>query len=180
MYATVPTMAPRSLNATLMVASPDSSGASTLRQAEVEQLRSALVHQDVGGLQIAMHDPLAMRRGQCLRDLHRQPHRIGHGHGPLQDLALDVLHHQVIRPDVVELADMWMIQRGDGTSLVLEPLGVLGPEALDGHDTIDPRVTGLPHFAHAARAEGRDELVGAKWGAGAPRRSWSCDSSGTR
>ena len=149
-----------------------------LRQAEVEQLCSALGHQDIGRLQIAMHDPLAMRRGQCLRDLHRQPHRIGDGHGPRQDLTLDVLHHQVIRPDVIELADVWMIECGDRTSFALESLGVLGLEALDGDDTIDSRVAGFPHFAHSARAQRSGQLVGAKSNPGSPPAHGSADSSG--
>src|SRR6516164_8164284 len=32
---------------------------------------------------------------------------------PLQRLASDILHHQVIRPDTVERTDMWMVQRLD-------------------------------------------------------------------
>jgi hypothetical protein len=31
-----------------------------------------------------MHDPLSMRRGQGLRDLHRQPQRVGDRHGPFR------------------------------------------------------------------------------------------------
>jgi ribosomal 50S subunit-associated protein YjgA (DUF615 family) len=55
-----------------------------LRQGEVEQLRSALMHENVGGLQNAMHDPFPARRGQCLRDLQRQAQGIGHRRGPLK------------------------------------------------------------------------------------------------
>ena len=58
-----------------------------------------------------------------------------------------------------------MIQRRDRASFALESLGVLGLEALDRDDTIDPRVTGLPYFPHAARAQGTDDFVGAETGA---------------
>jgi hypothetical protein len=53
-----------------------------------------------------------------------------------------------------------MIQRRDGASLAPESVGVLGFEVLDRDDTIDPRVTGLPHFPHAAGAQGADDFVG--------------------
>lgn len=58
-----------------------------------------------------------------------------------------------------------MIQRRDGASLAPESVGVLCFEALDRDDTIDPPVTGLPHFPHAASAQGTDDLVGAETGA---------------
>ena|SRR6187551_2348281 len=82
--------------------------------------------------------------------------------GPFQDLALDVLHHQIIRSDVIQLADVWVIERCDRAGLALESLGVLGLEALDCDDTIDSRVAGLPHLAHATRAKRSGQLVGAK------------------
>ncbi len=61
-----------------------------------------------------------------------------------------------------------MIQCRDGASLTLESLGVLSLEALDGDDTIDARVAGLPHLAHAAGADGSNQLVGSESGAGSP------------
>ena len=73
-----------------------------------------------------MDDALAMRGGQRLRDLHRQPHRIAHGHRPFEGGALDVLHHQIVGPDVVQLADVRMVQRRNRASLALESLRVLG------------------------------------------------------
>ena len=50
--------------------------------------------------------------GQCdrLRDRHRSPQRF----------ALDELHDEVVGPDVVERADMRMIERGNGASLALK------------------------------------------------------------
>ena len=73
---------------------------------------------------------------------------------PLQRRALDELHHQVIRPDVVELADVRMIQRRHGARFALEAFGELLLGDLDGDDAVEPRVARLPHLAHAARADG--------------------------
>ena len=42
---------------------------------------------------------------------------------PLRRLPLDQLHDQVIRSDVVELADVRMIQRGDGAGFDFESIG---------------------------------------------------------
>ena len=44
-----------------------------LGEAEVEELRAAPGHHDVGGLQIAMDDPLAVCGGQRVRDLDAVP-----------------------------------------------------------------------------------------------------------
>jgi hypothetical protein len=48
-----------------------------------------------------------------------------------------------------------MIQRRDGASLAPESVSVLGVEVLDRDDTVDPRVTRLPHFPHARQRPGR-------------------------
>ena len=47
------------------------------------------------------------------------------GKGPVDRLAFDVLHHQVVRADVVELADVGMIQGGDGAGFALEAFAEL-------------------------------------------------------
>jgi hypothetical protein len=46
--------------------------------------------------------------------------------------------------------------------LAPESVSVLGVEVLDRDDTVDPRVTRLPHFPHAASAQGADDFVGAE------------------
>ena len=58
---------------------------------------------------------------------------------------------------------MGMIQRGDRAGFLLETRGVLALQPLDGDDAIQARVARLPHFAHAARAEGGEDLVGAEF-----------------
>ena len=73
-----------------------------LRQPEIEQLHALLGHQDVGRLQIPMRDPLGVRRFQRGRHLQRQPKRFFHRQRPAQRCTLDILHHQVIRADIVQ------------------------------------------------------------------------------
>ena len=70
--------------------------------------------------------------------------------------------HQVIRTDVVDLADVRMIQRGDGASFLLKPRAMLALEPLDGDDAIQACVASLPDLAHAARANVRKNLIRAE------------------
>ncbi len=76
--------------------------------------------------------------------------------------ALDVLHHQVIRADVVQRANVGMIQRGDGPRLLLEALGELFVGDFDGYNAVQPRVAGLVDDTHPARADGFEDLVGSQ------------------
>jgi len=46
------------------------------------------------------------------------------------------LHDEIIRPDVVERADVRMIQRGDGACLALEAVAKLGTGNLDRDQAI--------------------------------------------
>jgi hypothetical protein len=61
-----------------------------------------------------MRDALFVSRFEACGDTQRQPHCFRRGKRPLRRHALDVLHDQVIRAYVVNLADIGMIQRGDG------------------------------------------------------------------
>jgi hypothetical protein len=65
-------------------------------------------------------------------------------------LALD----QIVRADVVDLANVRIVQRRNGVSFALETLTKADVALLDGDDTIQARVAHSLHFAHAARAEG--------------------------
>jgi hypothetical protein len=53
-------------------------------------------------------------------------------------------------------------------------LGVVchrGRKNLDGHVSVEPRVGGAIHLAHPARAERRDDGLGAEMGAGSERQT---------
>src|SRR5229473_1446019 len=62
---------------------------------------------------------------------------------------------QIIRPDVVECADVRMIQRGNGARLALEALAEFVLKDLDGDDAVQARVESTIHLAHAAGANRR-------------------------
>jgi hypothetical protein len=60
-----------------------------------------------------------------------------------RDLSRDA---QRVRADVVNLADVRMIERRDRTRFLLEPRPVVALQPLDRHDTIEPCVPRLPHL----------------------------------
>ena len=102
-----------------------------------------------------------MRRLQGIRHLDGQPKRLRHRHRTMQGLAFHILHHQVVRPYVVERANVRMVQRRHGAGFTLEP-GVeprLGD--FDGDHAVEARVPGLVDRAHPARADNANDLIGA-------------------
>ena len=108
-----------------------------------------------------MYDPLAMRRLQGIRHLDGQTQRLRHRHRTMQGPAVHIFHHQVVRPYVVERANVRMVQRGDGAGFTLEP-GVeprLGD--FDGDHAVEARVHGLVDRAHPARADDAHDPIGA-------------------
>src|SRR6476646_5543463 len=76
-----------------------------------------------------------------------------------QRLALDVLHDQVIRPNVVQRADMGMIQRRNRMRLALEPLAETVTACLDSNDAAQARVARLPNLPHPTLAQWREDFV---------------------
>jgi hypothetical protein len=69
--------------------------------------------------------------------------------------------------DVVERADMRMAERGNRARFALESLlkfGVTVSQQLDRHASIEPRVAGFIHLAHAARSEQPDDFIRAEMG----------------
>ncbi len=72
----------------------------------------------------------------------------------------------------VEGANVRVVQAGDGLRLALEPLlqirvcGDMFGQHLDGDGAVQAGVAGFVDFAHPARAEGGEDLVGAERGAG--------------
>ncbi len=104
---------------------------------------------------------------QQLRERQRAPAQaIG------ERLAVEELHNQevgaVLRTDVVQMTDVRMIQRGNGTSFAFETLlefrigGKMSGENLDGDCAIKARVFRPVHLAHSAGAEWRLNFVGSE------------------
>ena len=85
-----------------------------------------------------------------------------------QRLAVEMRHDEkadVVRfTDVVDRADVRMVERGDGAGLAFEPRarigigGDLGRQDFDRDRAVEPRIAGAIDLAHAARAERRDDL----------------------
>ena len=72
---------------------------------------------------------------QSLRDLYRKPHGFVRRERALKGFSVNLLHYQIVWTDIVELADVWMAQCGDGTGFAAESLPVLALQACDGRET---------------------------------------------
>ena len=77
--------------------------------------RSALPKDhDIGRLQIAVKNAAFVRSLQCVRNLARQTHRFVRNDGTAQRFPLEIFENEVIGSDVVDLANVWMVDRGNG------------------------------------------------------------------
>src|SRR5262249_17395927 len=169
-----------------------------LRQAEVEELRAGARDHHVPRLEIAMDYACAMCAVERLGDLRAVLENVGERKGttpqPIGErLPLEQLHDQVVVADVVERADVRMIELRDGLRLALEAhfelrvLRELGGKDLDGHAATEPRVAPFPHLAHSSRADARDDFIGTEtrsrrndchvWSAAGDYRSGQVDPS---
>src|ERR1700733_10929783 len=83
-------------------------------------------------------------RGIVHRDL-KPANNIGQGlrqrRWSLERSTLDVLHYKVVRPDIMQRANVGMIQGGYGVRFSLEAFGELFIRNLDRDNAIQPRVT---------------------------------------
>ena len=124
-----------------------------------------------------MNDALLVRCLERVRDLARDRqglvHRQGPGRDPLgQRLALDELQHQRLEVadllEPIDRRDVRVIQGREDLRLALEPrqpLGVLGHrlrQDLDRDLAVELGVPRPVHLSHPARAERRQDLVGAE------------------
>ena len=152
-----------------------------LRQPKVQELRPRLGQHDVAGLQIPMHDPLPVRLVQRIRNVDGDSQRLIQRQRALlqplgQRLPVEILHDQEVDPvlvaDVMEGADVRVVQRRDGFGFSLESLleirisrNVLG-QHLDGDGAVQAGVAGLVDLTHPARADLGGDAVGTERGAG--------------
>ena len=74
--------------------------------------------------------------------------------------------------DIVQRADMWMLQGRDGPRLAFEALlqiwvrRNMGRQDLDRDRTVEPGIARALHFAHPAGAQSRQNLIRTEFGAG--------------
>jgi hypothetical protein len=129
-------------------------------QAKIEELdRPISRDQDVGRFQIAVQYAAIVSRFQRARDLDRLADGFCRRDRTTEWLAVDVLEHKIARPDVVQLADVRMIQRRNRSRFVFESaeafrvMGHWRGEHFDGDVAIETRIASAVDFAHPARAE---------------------------
>jgi hypothetical protein len=155
-------------------------GLADVREAEVHDLVDALpwrelVRDDVGGLQVAMDDAVAMgemERGAQRR--HDRLHVVERQSAALADFLLDAaavqqLHHQertigLVGVEVEDRDDVGVAQAGTRPALAHEPLdrtrtGVVGADDLDGDLVAKQQAPRPVDGAHAAFGERGEDLV---------------------
>src|SRR5579863_3133583 len=86
-----------------------------------------------------------------------------------QSFTFDVLHHEeigaVLRADIVERADVRMVQRGDSPRFALKALarfrrfGKMLGQNFDGDGAVEARIAGAINLTHAARTYTCDDFV---------------------
>ena len=136
-------------------------------QTEVQQLHAVWGQEDVGRLEIAVHDAARVERRQGRQDAQANRHRLRGAQRPAlekvgEHLALEQLHGDeqlpVVLADLVDLADVGMIdaRRGPGfppESLARGLVPAKRGHRLDGDRPFQPRVAGRVDDAHPALAE---------------------------
>jgi hypothetical protein len=147
MYWIVPRICPSPVSACVSVFSVDSNTPERLARPKSRSLTPCLVD-----------DSLAMGFGERVEDLAGEFDSFGGGEGTLEGSAVDELHDEVVGADVVELADVGVVESGNGLRFACETLGELLAENLDGDGAIKARVAGFVDFAHAPGVDGRKDL----------------------
>ena len=101
---------------------------------------------------------------QHIADRQRRPRQELAQRGPLDDLRHDV-RRALVDADVVYRDDIGMVERAGGLRFAGEPtlprrIGSRLCQDLDRDVAFQSRVARAIHFAHAARAEGGEHLIG--------------------
>ena len=104
-------------------------------------------------------------RLQCVDHFRRHAQRVVERQRAVQGRAFQVLHHEVVGADVVQDADVRMIQRGDGPRFVLDALALPGHERLDRHSPAQAGVEGLVDLPHATGTQLGEDFIRAETGA---------------
>ena len=125
---------------------------------EIENLHARIRNHDVSGLEIAMHDPVRVRRAQCIRDLRGMAQGIREWQRTsLQQLpkcfAPDQFHDQIVGADVVDRANVRVVERRERTAFEFEPSCQALWHDLDCDQAIQPCVSGSVDLAHPSCPE---------------------------
>ena len=153
------------------------------RETKVEHLDPPLRRQDdVRRLQIPVSDATVVRMRERVSKLHADPQdsRLGQTafrNRGVEREALDQLHRQAQLSteisDLVDGADIRVVERRRGARLVLEPLSsalTVGSQELEGHIAAKALITSSIHIAHGAVADLRRDEIGPE----AMSNHWDC------
>jgi hypothetical protein len=106
-----------------------------------------------------MDDILAMCGVERVADLDGEAQRLVEWQRTAERGAIDELHDQIVRSDIVQLADMRMIQGSNRPGFTLESIAMLPLQRFDRNRSTETRVDGLVHLSHAAGANQGDEFI---------------------
>jgi len=95
-----------------------------------------------------MNNASAVSRFKRFENLLRVSERLREGERTAKGYALDILHHQVIGPDIVESRDVWVVEGRSCTGLVVHSMAELFFRSFYGDNSIKPGVTGFEYLAH--------------------------------
>ena len=128
-----------------------------LGEAKVQHLDAVADQHQIAGLQIPVDDPLVVGGHERIGDLRAERDGVGDGKPAAleprgQRFTVDQLHHQEIGPDVVQRADMRVVERGDRAGLPFEAAGEVRRGHLDGDLPPETGIDGAVDRAHPARA----------------------------
>ena len=93
-----------------------------------------------------------VRRVQCVGNLARQPYGFVSSHRTADRFPLEILEDEVIGSDVVDLANVWMVDRGNGARLALKLARIVSNQSLDRDRAIQASIVRLGDLAHTAGA----------------------------
>ena len=115
-----------------------------------------------------MEDALLMSDMEGIGNLHGHARGVLRRQRPPQRRPFQEFQDEIPRPDVVDLADVRVVQRRDGARLLLEASDAVGVgvtprrQYLDGDVAAEARVVGAVDLAHSAPAEQRHDVVRAE------------------
>src|SRR5215472_5198930 len=109
-----------------------------------------------------MDDVLFVRGFDSVDQLQDDGERVIEIERPLEVLAFDILHDQVVRPYIVELAGIRVVERCDGAHFLSELPGELSVRDFDRHIAAHTIIVRAIDLAHSTLAHERKDLVGAE------------------
>jgi hypothetical protein len=116
--------------------------------------------------EIAVKNAAFVRRVQCVGNLARQPHGFVSSRRTADRFPLEILEDEVIGSDIVDLANVWMVDRGNGARLALKSARIVSNQPLDRDRAIQALIVRLVDLAHTSRADQRLDRVWAEPRAG--------------